>query len=242
MVQAGPQIEAIAVMCPHAGLMYSGSVAGAVYSAVRIPETVLLLGPNHTGLGANISMMMQGEWEIPTGLFTIDEALARAIQHECPDAQNDVIAHVYEHSLEVQLPFIAHFALGARIVPIAIKDDDPEGLAALGEGIARAIKSSGRQVLIVASSDMSHFLPDAAARRKDRIAIDRVLALDPQGLYRVVRDNDISMCGVLPAFVMLTAAKALGARQAELVKYATSGEVSGEMDRVVGYAGIIVRK
>ncbi|MCL5024754.1 MAG: AmmeMemoRadiSam system protein B [Nitrospirae bacterium] len=232
--------RAIGVLSPHAGLIYSGAVAGEVYSGLVMPETFLLIGPNHTGLGARISLMAEGEWEIPTGIFRIDAGLAKRIQSGSPLVANDSQAHLFEHSIEVQLPFIAHFAKGARIVPLTVMVATLEECASLGNAVARAVRDTPYAVVTVASSDMSHYVSDSVARAKDKMALDRILALDPEGLFETVRGERISMCGYLPATIMLCAAKALGARTARLVKYATSGEVSGDYDSVVGYAGVII--
>jgi AmmeMemoRadiSam system protein B len=241
MDPAAPKHEAIAAMCPHAGLVYSGAVAGAVYSSMKVPRTFVLLGPNHTGLGPAVSIMAEGQWEIPTGAVPIDAALAARVAREVPLATRDSQAHMFEHSLEVQLPFIRHLSAEAAIVPIAVMSASLEELVAMGEGVARAVKAAGYPVVIVASSDMSHFVPDPVARQKDRMALDRLLALDPGGLYSVVREEGISMCGYMPAVAMLTAAKALGAKEAVLIKYATSAETSGDYDSVVGYAGVVLK-
>lgn len=231
----------IGVLSPHAGLMYSGHVAGAVYSSIHFPSTFLLLGPNHSGLGPGMSMMSSGEWEIPTATFSIDDGLARRIKEKVPFVTEDTQAHLYEHSLEVQLPFIAYSSDNCRILPITFMRATIDDCAAAGRGIADAIRSSGYEVVIVASSDMSHYEQDAVARRRDKLAIDEILALNPEGLYSVVLGEKISMCGLIPATVMLYAALELGAAEARMVKYATSGEVSGDFDRVVGYAGILIK-
>ena len=233
--------DAIGVVSPHAGLMYSGAVAGAVYSSIRFPRTFLLLGPNHTGLGSRFALMESGEWEIPTGVFRIDSRLAGKVLQNCPAVSADARAHLFEHSLEVQLPFISHFSRDVSIVPLALSGASFVECIELAGGIVRAIRSVDYRVVIVASSDMSHYLPDRTARKKDGMAIDRILALDPEGLFETVQRERISMCGYMPATVMLAAAKELGAGSARLVKYATSGEVSGDYDSVVGYAGIVVR-
>ncbi len=235
-----PKERAIAILSPHAGLIYSGAVAGEVYSSIAIPDTFVLIGPNHTGLGAKISLMSEGEWEIPTGVFLIDERLSQRILACTPLVSQDVQAHIFEHSLEVQLPFIAHFSKNAKIVPLTIMSATLDECRLLGEGVAKAVSSSDYPVVIAASSDMCHYVSDTECRRKDRMAIDRILALDPEGLFETVRSEHISMCGYLPATVMLFAAKFLGARTSRLVKYATSGEVSGDYENVVGYAGIVV--
>lgn len=233
--------HAIGILSPHAGLIYSGSVAGEVYSAIEFPKTFVLIGPNHTGLGAKISMMASGEWEIPTGVFSIDEKLSLRIAANTPIISKDANAHTFEHSLEVQLPFIAYFSTEPKIVPIAVMSASLEECRLLGEGIAKSIKEVNYAAVIVASSDMSHYVPDDVARQKDKKAIEMIKSLNPEGLYTVVSRERISMCGYLPAAVMLFAAKALGAIEARLVKYSTSGEVSGDYDQVVGYAGMIVK-
>lgn len=233
--------KVIGVVSPHAGLMYSGPVAGAVFSAIDFPETFILIGPNHTGLGAQISMMESGEWEIPTGIFQIDEKISYKIAMNVPIVVKDSKGHMFEHSLEVQIPFIAYFSKQVKIVPITILSASVEECQILGEGIAKAVKTVNYPVVLVASSDMSHYVSDNIARQKDKKAIDKILSLDPEGLYETVVRERISMCGYLPATIMLFAAKALGAQSARLVKYSTSAEVSGDYDHVVGYAGIVLR-
>jgi AmmeMemoRadiSam system protein B len=158
-----------------------------------------------------------------------------------PIVTKDTKAHMFEHSLEVQLPFIAYFSKRTKIVPIVMLSASIEACRLLGEGIEKAVKAAGYPVVVVASSDMSHYVPDNVAREKDGKAIDRILSLDPEGLYETVAKERISMCGYLPATALLFAAKALGARSARLVKYSTSAEVSGDYYHVVGYAGIVLR-
>jgi hypothetical protein len=185
--------------------------------------------------------MASGEWEIPTGVFCIDEKISYKISMYVPIVTKDTKAHMFEHSLEVQLPFIAYFSKEAKIVPIIILSATVEECRVIGEGIARAVKDIGSSVVIVASSDMSHYVPDDIARKKDGKAIDRILSLDPEGLYETVEKERISMCGYIPVTTMLYAAEALGAQSARLIKYTTSAEVSGDYDHVVGYAGIVLR-
>jgi AmmeMemoRadiSam system protein B len=242
-VDKGAQrVEALGIMVPHAGLIYSGAVAGAVYSSLVIPKTFVMLGPNHTGLGSRIAVMNDGAWEVPTGSVSVDRKLARAIMSYAPSAELDPRAHTFEHSLEVQLPFLTCLAHDIAIVPIALMSLSYEECIALSEGIARAIGSAGYPVVVLASSDMSHYLPDSVARQKDKRAIDRILSLDPRGLYDTVQKERISMCGYLPATVMVNAALLLGGKTTRLVRYMTSGEVSGDYDSVVGYAGIMVTR
>lgn len=241
MTEGLPREKAIGIVSPHAGLMYSGHVAGAVYSRIETPDTFLLIGPNHTGHGARLSVMTSGEWEIPTGVFGIDDVLAASILDRLPGLTGDSKAHLHEHSLEVQLPFIAHLSGEAKIVPVTVMMLPLEDCARIGDAIAAAVREAGGSVVIVASSDMSHYVSDPNARRIDSHALDRIVALDPEGLYRTVLGLKISMCGVIPVTILLYASKALGAKEARLVKYATSGEVSGDLDHVVGYAGVIVK-
>jgi AmmeMemoRadiSam system protein B len=250
--------KALGIVSPHAGLIYSGSVAGAVYSRIELPDTFVLIGPNHTGLGSPVSIMAKGQWETPLGLVEIDEKLADSILSTSRLIQEDSLAHLREHSLEVQLPFIQHFKKDFKIVPIQMLDTRLETCKEVGRAMAEAIKSRGqdsgasgqgeaqktfqttRNVLIIASSDMSHYEQAASAKEKDSKAIKQLLNLDPEGLYSVVREYGITMCGFGPAVAMLVACKLLGATRAELIKYANSGDVSGDFDQVVGYAGIVV--
>jgi AmmeMemoRadiSam system protein B len=162
------------------------------------------------------------------------------VQHHCSWLEEDGDAHRGEHAVEVQLPFLQMRQPALRLVPIAVGTSRYEVLESLGEALAAAVQASPAPVLIVASSDMNHYEPDAPTRRKDALAIERMLALDPRGLCDVVTEHDISMCGFAPAVAMLTAANKLGAGKAELVKYATSGDVSGDRQQVVGYAGVLV--
>ena len=242
------KIKALGIVSPHAGLVYSGSVAGAVYSRVELPGTFVLIGPNHTGLGAPVSLMAKGTWETPLGAVRINEDLASAVLSKSRRIHDDTMAHLREHSLEVQLPFIQYLKKEFTIVPIQMLDTRFETCVELGNAIASAIAECGLRsaeykaggTLIVASSDMSHYVSAVTAKKKDHAAIERILELDAKGLYSTVRDEGISMCGFGPAVAMLTACRILGATKAELVKYANSGEVSGDYDQVVGYAGIVV--
>ncbi len=253
IIPAAQRRKAIGIVAPHAGLIYSGSVAGAVYSSIELPDTYILIGPNHTGLGAPVSLMAKGAWETPLGTVAIDETLAASILSKSSRISEDTLAHLREHSLEVQLPFIQYFKKDFRIVPIQMLDTRLEICLEVGRAVAAAIQERREQraesrgehgdkpvVLIVASSDMSHYERARAAKEKDYKAIDQILNLDPQGLFRTIKNYGITMCGYGPAVAMLAASKLLGATKAELIKYANSGEVSGDYDQVVGYAGIII--
>ncbi|HEV2699364.1 MAG TPA: AmmeMemoRadiSam system protein B [Terriglobales bacterium] len=237
--------HAIACMVPHAGYMYSGQVAGAVFSRIEIPDRCVVLCPNHTGRGHPLAIMDEGEWKTPLGNIAIDSELAAQIINNFPALVPDAAAHQSEHAIEVELPFLQVLRPETTFVPIAIGTSRLMLLEPLGEALAAVIngdtaKQSERGVLIIASSDMNHYEDDATTRIKDRKALDKILALDPPGLHETVLNESISMCGFGPAIAMLAAAKRLGATRAELVQYATSGDVSGDRDMVVGYAGIVV--
>jgi AmmeMemoRadiSam system protein B len=227
-------------ICPHAGYIYSGPIAGAVYSRLDLPDRFIILCPNHTGMGDPLAIMPEGEWETPLGRARIDARLAARVKKGCPLLTDDVRAHQEEHALEVQLPFLQRLRPGLEFVPIAVGAGSFPPLETLGRAIAEAVRGYDRRVLVVSSSDMNHYEDDRRTRLKDRRAIDQVLALDPQALYNTVRREKISMCGYGPTVAMLTAALELGAKHAELVRYGTSAEVSGDYDRVVGYAGMVV--
>ena len=237
---AAEPMRALGCVVPHAGYIYSGHVAGAVYAHLDVSERCIVLCPNHTGMGTPLSIMRTGAWETPLGEVPIDSELATSLLQSFPLLEEDSAAHLSEHAIEVQLPFLQERRKQLRFVPIAIGTRQFEVLAGLGEAIAAVISQAGERILIVASSDMNHYESDSVTRVKDRKAIDSLLALDARRLYDVVTQEDISMCGFGPAVAMLTAAKQLGAKQAELIKYATSGDISGDRQMVVGYAGIAV--
>ena len=231
---------AIGCVVPHAGYLYSGHVAGAVYRLLPRRSRYVILGPNHWGRGAPLAVMSAGNWLTPLGQVPLDTELANNIRDKCGLLVEDAQAHSGEHSLEVQLPFLQRQSGTFTFVPVAIGMVDYASLELLGRAVADAIRRSTEPVLIVASSDMNHYEPDAVTREKDDKAIAKILKLDPVGLLEVIRDENISMCGYAPTVVMLTAAKELGAREARLVRHATSADTSGDFDSVVGYAGIIV--
>ncbi len=240
IAESSDKIKALGCVVPHAGYMYSGHVAGAVYARLQLPRRFIILCPNHTGLGQPVAIMSQGRWLTPLGEVPIDTELASALQKNCSLLAEDTDAHRREHALEVQLPFLQSLLPEFTFVPITVGTGRYEPLHQVGEAVANALKERSDDVLVIASSDMNHYENDAATRTKDAKAIERILALDPEGLFRVIRDENVTMCGYGPAIVMLTAALARRASTALLAKYATSGDVSGDFDRVVGYAGIIV--
>jgi hypothetical protein len=220
--------------------MYSGYVAGSVYSQIEIPRRVIVLCPNHTGKGHPLAIMTQAAWQTPLGEVAADTELATSLLERFPLLCEDSAAHRSEHAIEVQLPFLQMRSADLRFVPIAIGTRDFDILSALGIAIADAISAQSEKVLVIASSDMNHYESDTVTRVKDHKAIERVLDLDARGLWDVVMNEKITMCGFGPSVAMITAAKRLGAKEATLVKYATSGDVSGDYDKVVGYAGIVI--
>jgi AmmeMemoRadiSam system protein B len=234
-------VRAVGCIVPHAGYVYSGHVAGAVFSELEVPELCLVMCPNHTGMGRALAIVSEGAWKTPLGRVPIDGAFAAALKHCYPLLEEDSSAHRNEHAVEVELPFLQMRQHHLKFVPIALGTRDFEVLERLGNAIAEAIAAHDEPVLIVASSDMNHYESDAITRVKDQQAIAPILALDARALYDVVTQEHISMCGFGPAVAMLTAARKLGATSADLVKYATSGDISGDRDMVVGYAGVIVR-
>ena len=233
--------RAFAFMVPHAGYIYSGRVAGSVYSSLQLPSKFVLLGPRHFPQGERFAILSEGVWETPLGRASIDGALASEIKNAFPLLREDAVAHAREHSLEVQLPFLQCLVPNFTFVPIVLGADRFDALESLGRAIAHVLSKHGEEIMLLVSSDMNHYESDAVTRVKDRKAIDAILALDARRLYDTVRRESISMCGYAPAVAMLAAARELHAKEAKLISYATSAEVSGDYERVVGYAGIIVQ-
>ena len=233
--------DVIGLIAPHAGYIYSGAVTGAVLSRVKFKNTFIILGPNHTGAGKPLSIMTEGIWEMPLGDVEIDSELAKRILSTSKYLQEDSMAHQFEHSIEVQIPFLQYFKPDVKIVPIILSYAGGDFYKEVGESIARALKETGKEAVILASSDMTHYEPQESAREKDSRAIEAILALDADELMRRVKDIDITMCGYAPAVALISAAKILGSQQADLVKYLTSGDASGDYSSVVGYAGIVLK-
>ena len=238
---AAQKVRARGCVVPHAGYVYSGHVAGAVYGQLELPSRFLLLGPRHFPRGERLAILSDGAWQTPLGQARIDAPLAADLKNAFPLLREDAVAHAAEHSLEVQLPFLQRLAGDFTFVPVVIGADRYDLLENLGRALARIVRSVRDEVLVVASSDMNHYESDAITRAKDRKAIDAVLALDARRLYDTVRRENITMCGYAPTVAMLVATKELGATSAELVRYATSGDINNDRQRVVGYAGMIVR-
>lgn len=234
------QQNCLAVISPHAGYIYSGAVAGQTFSRIVVPENVIVLGPNHHGGGSRISLMNEGSWEMVLGPVPMNPPLAKLILAHAPDIKVDDEAHLAEHSIEVQVPFLQFKQPDLKLVPIVISMISFATCYEIGLAIAGAVKQFNREVLIVASTDMSHYESRDSASRKDRLALERILALDPQGLYETVFTEGITMCGVIPTTIALVASLALGAASADLIAYSDSGETSGDTSQVVGYAGLVI--
>ena len=239
-IQPDKRKNALAVICPHAGYIYSGGVAGETIGRVKVPENVIILGPNHTGQGAPVALMAQGSWEMPMGEVPVNRALAAEIARSSQLIEIDDVAHRFEHSLEVQVPFLQYMQKNLTIAPIVVSHVSYQTCVAVGEGIADAVVKFDKPVLIVASTDMTHYESRRSASAKDSLALERIKDLDPAGLYNTVIGNRISMCGIMPTTVTLIAALALGAKKAELIRYTDSGEKSGDTSHVVGYAGLVI--
>lgn len=240
-VKAGPR-SLVGLVSPHAGYMYSGPVAAHGFFCMAQdgkPKSVIIIGPNHTGFGSGVAIMTHGKWKTPLGTVEIDKQLAESIKNNSEIIDVDETAHRYEHSLEVQIPFLQHlFGEEFTIVPICMMLQDLRTSREVGEAIGEA--SVGKDVVIIASTDFTHYESQRSAVTKDHAAIEKILAMDSNGLIQIVEEKSISMCGYGPVSAMLEAAKKLGAKKAELLKYATSGDTAGPMAEVVGYSSIAV--
>jgi len=225
---------------PHAGLMYSGHVAAAFYAAAELPRRYVILCPNHTGAGHIAAIYREGAWRTPLGDVPVDEPLADAIMSRAKVLQHDERAHAREHSLEVQLPFLQHLLADFTFVPICLGAHRYDVAEEVGNAIADVIAASEEPIGILASSDLNHYEDQQTTLRKDQVAIDEVLKLAPRGLWDAVDQYDVSMCGFIPTTAMLIAARRLGAKDARLLKHATSGDINGDYAHVVGYAAVIV--
>lgn len=224
---------------PHAGYMYSGAVAAHVYAELAkqdAPETIVIISPNHTGTGSSAALSNE-DWKTPLGVVKIDQAVVDALSRGCDILDVDEVAHKYEHSLEVQLPFLQYIFGDFKMVPICMKWSDFD---VTGE-ISRCL-SKIDDVLIIASSDFTHYESQESALRKDNDAISHILNMDEKQFLQTVYENNLSICGCGPIATCIAASKKLGATKAELLKYATSGDVTGDYSRVVGYAGLVLRR
>lgn len=239
VVEENKKQEAIAVIAPHAGYIYSGKVAGETWAGVKIPETVVIMGPSHHGRGQPLALGVS-DWDMVLGRVEVERRLVDIILDISTIITEDDTAHVPEHSIEVQVPFIQMLQENLKILPILVSRISYDICVQAGHDLAAAIRRFDQPVLLAASTDMTHYEARHNALIKDKQAIEKIMSLDPFGLYQVVVEQQISMCGVMPTVIIMLAAMELGAERAELVRYTDSGEVSGDIDQVVGYAGIIM--
>lgn len=240
----GETEKVLGVVVPHAGYAFSGPVAAWSYSALfqdRVPDTFVILGPNHHGIGSGVALFPEGAWETPLGRAQIDEELAKAILRNTSIIDMDTRAHTYEHSIEVQVPFLQYLYGEVRFVPITMMMQDVDTALEVGRDIYQGIAAAGAKAAVIASTDFSHYVPAEVAYENDHIAIERIVAMDPPGLFRIVEERGISMCGYGPVMATMEATTRMGATEAKLLKYATSGDVS-PMREVVGYASISFEK
>lgn len=228
-------------LVPHAGYVYSGAIAGAVFSRIEIPLRVIVLGVRHFPRGENAAILSDGAWRTPLGDLPIDSGLAQMCKERCPLLKEDAVAHAQEHSLEVQLPFLQILQPAAKFVPIALGSVQFKELQAIGEAIATVMVSTREEILLLATSDLNHYEDELTTQKKDAMAIAQLEAMNPEGLYDACRKESISMCGLGPAVAALTALRAVGTNRAETVMHATSAAISGDYRRVVGYVGMIFR-
>ena len=238
--EGAEKAKVFGAVVPHAGYIYSGETAGAVYSRLVLPATVVLVGPNHTGHGEDYSIQVEGSWRMPFGEVQIDSVLAKKILQASNHFVEDDAAHEQEHSIEVQIPFLQYLREDIKIVPIILSHAGVDVCQNLGKAVASAISDREQGALVIASSDMTHYESADKAKEKDGKAIEKIVNLDEEELISCIRKFHISMCGYIPSAVMLVACKELGAKKAELVKYTNSGGRSGDYSQVVGYAGIII--
>jgi AmmeMemoRadiSam system protein B len=229
-----------AIIVPHAGYIYSGKIAGAVFAQIDIPETVILIGPNHTGIGPSFSLSAADSWQTPLGLVAVAKQLRRQLLEQIPYVKADDSAHSQEHSLEVMLPFLQRLRPDVKILPLTLGSLTVKDALVFGMDLAKLIAAEQQDVLLLASSDMNHFSAASVTEKMDHLALEEMIRYDPQALYQVVSNYGISMCGVLPVVAVMTAARQLGAHHCRLIGYGHSGQINGDNNRVVGYAGLIV--
>lgn len=227
----------LGAVVPHAGYIYSGKTAAHVYASLPDAGTFVMLGPNHTGYGSSVSVSSE-TWSTPLGEVGADLEFIRALPKRI--IYQDETAHKYEHSLEVQLPFLQYRFKDFKIVPICMGMQDEETAIEVGQEIAEAVSKVDKKVVIIASSDFTHYKPDKVARENDKYYIESILSMDIPGFYQRLQKRDASVCGYGPIAAMLAAAKSLGAKKSVLLNYSTSGDATGDVSAVVGYAGIIV--
>jgi AmmeMemoRadiSam system protein B len=239
----GPR-KVVGLVCPHAGYMYSGPVAANAYYELALdgkPETVVVLGPNHTGYGSALALMDEGAWRTPLGDVEVDSVVAHKLCRETPLVDVDEAAHRFEHSVEVQLPFLQYlYGNGFKFVPVCFQLQDLASAEEVGNALAEVL--SGRNAVVIASSDFTHYEPQASAERKDLAALEAVKAMDAERFVNIIEERNVTACGYGPIAATITAAKGLLAKEATLLRYKTSGDITGDKSSVVGYAAVSFKK
>lgn len=232
------------VFVPHAGFVYSGPAASFAYDKIvreGFPDTFIILSPNHTGIGSEISVFNEGEWITPLGNVKVDEDFANAIINHADKASSDFTAHFQEHSIEVQLPFLQYFSNNFKIVPITIGYQSFENAINLGEAIVSASKEINSSYCVIASTDLSHFYTQDLANKADSLVLDDIQAMNKEKLFEDVISNDITMCGYGPVLSTIKVSQLTGLNNSEIFTHYTSGDITGDLSRVVGYASGIFK-
>jgi AmmeMemoRadiSam system protein B len=241
--KTGPR-KIIGLICPHAGYMYSGAVAANAYYELAQdgkPATVVILGPNHTGYGSGLALMNEGVWRTPLGDVEVDGETANRIVQETRLVDVDDLAHRFEHSIEVQLPFLQYlYGSEFKFVPICFQMQDLSSAVEVGNALVEVLAS--KNAVVIASSDMTHYEPRANAEAKDLAALKAVEAMDEKLFYSIIRTRNVTACGYGPIAAVITVAKGLGAKEARLLCYKSSGDVTGDYSNVVGYAAVSFKK
>jgi len=239
----GPR-EIIGLVCPHAGYMFSGPVAANAYYELASdgkPDTVVIMGPNHTGYGSALAVMNEGFWRTPLGDVQIDEETANQIVRETRIVDVDDLAHRFEHSIEVQLPFLQYlYGSEFKFAPVCFQMQDLASAVEVGRALVEVL--ANKNAVAIASSDMTHYEPQGNAAAKDMAALKAVEAMDEKRFYSIIERQNVSACGYGPIVALITAAKGLGAKEAKLLCYKTSGDTTGDYSSVVGYAAVSFKK
>lgn len=239
-IEDAEKFEVKGVVSPHAGYVYSGAVAGATLSHIIPADTYIIIGPNHTGYGAEVSISNEDSWRTPLGEVEVDDELRKKLLESSDKFEEDEDAHKFEHSIEVQLPFLQMLRKDFSFVPITIRSVDKNIYQELAESISKVISQLDKSVVIVASSDMTHYEPETVAKDKDYKVIQKILSLNAESIFNTVKSERVSMCGYMPVTIMVASCKKMGAKETKLIKYQTSGDITGDKSSVVGYAGIVV--
>jgi MEMO1 family protein len=232
------------LIAPHAGYVYSGPVAAHSYLELAedgLPETVVILCPNHTGMGSGLSIITEGSWLTPLGEVDIDTEFTQQLVQDYPLLDDDSSAHLKEHSCEVQLPFIQEISPDFKLVPICMMMQDLLTSQELGQAIAQSAQKLDKDIVVIASTDFTHYQPQQVAESQDKKVLEHIKSLDEEGMVRQISENNVTMCGYGPVTATMVASKMMGASEAHILKYATSGDARGDYSSVVGYASAVFK-